>query len=176
MEKIVEIQNGIDAKLEGFSVSFKGEKGTLQRDFGSSLYNKNLKMEMKDNKIIISTESKKRTFKAMVGTIASHIRNMMKGVREGYTYKLKTVYMHFPFTVKVEGTNVIVTNFLGEKSIRKAKILGDTKVEIKGDIISVIGTNKEFVGQTALNIENATFVPSRDRRIFQDGIFLISSD
>ena len=176
MEKTVEIQSGIEAKLDGFRVSIKGSKGTLERDFDSALYNKNLKMEMKDNLILISTKSDKRKIKSVVGTIASHIKNMMRGVTDGYTYKLKTVYMHFPFTVKVEGDRVVVANFLGEKSLRKAKIIGDTKVEIKGDVITVSGINKEDAGQTASNIEKATFVSARDRRIFQDGIFLTGSD
>ncbi len=107
----------------------------------------------------------------MLGTIEAHVNNMIKGVTEGYTVKLKIVYMHFPFTLKTSGKEISINNFLGEKTPRKTKIVGDCKVEVKGDEITITGINKDDVGQTAANLERATWVRARDRRVFQDGIF-----
>ena len=59
-----------------------------------------------------------------------------------------------------------------EKTPRKAKILGDTKVEVKGQEVIVSGSNKEDTGQTAANIETACRLNKYDRRIFQDGIYI----
>jgi len=73
----------------------------------------------------------------------------------------------------VEGDEIIIKNFLGEKIPRKAKILPNTSVEIKSNQIIVSSSNIEFAGQTAANIERATKIKKRDRRIFQDGIFII---
>ncbi len=65
-----------------------------------------------------------------------------------------------------------VKNFLGEKGTRKTKVVGNCKVYIDKDVIKVEGVDVEEIGQTAANIERACKLKGRDRRIFQDGIFL----
>lgn len=110
----------------------------------------------------------------MTGTIAAHIRNMIKGVTKGYTYRLKIVYAHFPMKVTVKGDTVVIENFLGERAPRYAKILPGVKVEVKGEEVIVSGIDKEKVGQTAANIELATRVRGFDIRKFQDGIYIVS--
>lgn len=174
MEKIVSIPEGVNVDISNMKITVTGNNGTLEKEFIHPMFAGKLKIIKDGNEVKISCETEKRKIKAMVGTIAAHMRNMIRGVTEGYVYKLKIVYMHFPFTVKMEGDIITVNNFLGEKSVRKAKIVGDTKVEIKGDEITVTGINREEVGQTCGNLERATKVSSRDRRVFQDGIFLAS--
>ena len=110
----------------------------------------------------------------MVGTIAAHIKNMIKGVTEGFEYKLKVHYTHFPVTVSVEGDKVLIKNFLGEKHPRIAKIVGNAKVDVKGQDITITGIDIEEVSQTAANLVLKTNVGRRDIRVFNDGIFLVS--
>lgn len=174
MEKIVAIPSGVEIDISNMKVAVKGGKGALEKEFIHPMFAGKIKMTKKDNEVIIATETNARKIKAMVGTIAAHIRNMIRGVTDGYTYKLKIVYMHFPFTVKLDNGVVIVSNFLGGKAVRKANIVGSAKVDIKGDEIIVTGINREEVGQTCGNLERATKISSRDRRVFQDGIFLVS--
>ncbi len=173
MEKIVEIPKDVEVKVENFRVFVKGPKGSLEKDFFSPLFQKDIKILKEGDKIVVKAEKERRKIKAMVGTIASHINNMMKGVKEGFQAKLKIVYMHFPFTVKVSGNEIIVSNFLGEKVPRKTKIVGDCKVEVKGDEIIVSGIDKEAVGLTAANLERVTKIKRKDRRVFMDGIFRV---
>lgn len=172
MEVVVKVMEGADVKVNGFKVHVSGAKGKLERDFSSPLFNKEVKLAKDGNMIKVSTPSTKRKVKSQVGGIAAHIRNMMKGATKGYNAKLKIVFMHFPVTVKVAGKEVTVANFLGEKAPRRADIIGETKVELKGEEIFVSGSDKDEVGQTAANIEIATHVSARDRRVFQDGIFV----
>jgi len=172
MEKVIEIPNNVEVEVNSFKVKIKGSKGVLERDFSSPLFNKRITMKKENNKIFVSTESDKRKIKAMIGTIESHLYNMFLGVQEGYSAKLKIVYMHFPFTVKISGKEVLISNFLGEKTSRKAKVIGDCKVEVQNDEIVVTGISKEDVGQTASKLERATRIKQRDRRVFQDGIFI----
>lgn len=171
MEKIIEIPNGVEIEINNFKVKVNGPKGSLEKDFFSPLFKDYILIKKENKKVFLSAESEKRKIKAMLGTIEAHINNMFKGVTEGYIIKLKIVYMHFPFTVKISDQEVLINNFLGEKTPRKTKIVGDCKVEVKGDEITVTGINKEDAGQTAANLEKATWIKSRDRRVFQDGIF-----
>ncbi|MFH0928775.1 MAG: 50S ribosomal protein L6 [Candidatus Aenigmatarchaeota archaeon] len=171
MEKAVEIPEKIEVEIENFKANVKGPKGSMERDFYSPLFKKDITIKKEDRVIIIATDSKRRKVKAMLGTIESHLKNMFEGLTDGYTVKLKIVYMHFPFTMKMEGKEIYVNNFLGEKKPRKTNIVGDCKVEIKGDEVTVTGINKEDVGQTSANLERVTKIRKRDRRVFQDGIF-----
>ena len=99
---------------------------------------------------------------------------MIKGVTEGFEYKMKTVFSHFPIKTSVDGNEFIIQNFLGERSARRAKILEGVSVEVNGEDVTVQGTNKESVGQTVANIERTTKVKKRDVRVFQDGVYRVS--
>jgi large subunit ribosomal protein L6 len=97
---------------------------------------------------------------------------MVTGVTEGYLYKMKVVFAHFPVTVKVKGNTVVVENFMGERSARVTKIVGDCKVTIDGDDIIIKGVSLEDVGQTSANLEQATKIKRKDQRIFLDGVYV----
>lgn len=176
MEKKIKIPEGVEIKVEGFKVMVKGPKGELERDFTSPLYRNYIEIKVEGENVVVKSSVDKRKIKAMVGTIAAHIRNMIKGVTQGYVYKLKAVYVHFPMTVEVKGDEILIKNFLGEKMPRVAKIVGNVTVKVQGQEIIVEGIDKEAVGQTAANIEQATRVTNLDRRIFQDGIYLVSKE
>ena len=167
----INIPNGVEISLEGMTIHFKGEKGSLSK----TLSHPKIDLNVKDNIVRVScSSSPKRKEKALIGTFAAHIRNMIKGVTEGFEYKMKTVYSHFPIKTSVEGNEFIIQNFLGERSPRKAKILENVNVEVKDDDVTVSGTDKEKVGQTAANIERATKVKHKDIRVFQDGVYIVS--
>jgi len=153
-------------------IIIKGPKGEVSREFNQH----NIKIGKEDEKIILEVKFPRKRDKAMIGTIKAHINNMITGVTRGFTYKMKIVYAHFPMTVKVQGNKVIIENFLGERHPRKAKILGDTKVQVKGDEVHITGIDKEDVGQTMANIEQTTKIKRRDPRVFQDGIYPISKE
>jgi large subunit ribosomal protein L6 len=121
---------------------------------------------------ISCSQSPHRKEKALIGTYKAHIRNMIKGVTQGYECQMKTVFSHFPIKTSVDGKQLVIQNFLGERFARRADILEDIKVEVKGEIITLTGIDKEKVGQTAANIERATKVKYRDIRVFQDGIYI----
>ena len=97
---------------------------------------------------------------------------MVKGVTHGYTYRLKVVYAHFPISVKTKGDAVVVENFVGERSPRVSRIIGDCKVTTEGDDVVVKGVSLEDVGQTSANLELATKIKRKDQRIFLDGIYI----
>jgi len=165
----ISIPPGVDVEVEEPArITVKGPKGTLTRDFSHS----KVHIKRDGSNILVESYVKGRRGKSICGTVASHIRNMIKGVTEGFVYKLKIVYSHFPMSVKVEGDKVVIENFMGEKSKRVAKIMGNVKVQVKGDDVIVEGIDIEQVAQTAANIEQVTKIKGYDSRIFMDGIYI----
>ena len=164
----VEIPDGVEGMLEGRVVTIKGEKGELTRDFSHAP----IQISLEGKTVTVQASWPRKKEAALVGTISSHIQNMIKGVTKGFTYKLKIVYSHFPITVKIQGKTLTIENFTGERSPRTAKIMGDAEVSVKGDDITVQGINLEDVSQTAANIQNATKIRRKDPRVFLDGIYV----
>jgi large subunit ribosomal protein L6 len=171
-EKEIEIPEGIDVEVSKTVVKISGAKGRLQREF-KGIFGIKIEKTADGKKVKVSSESDDRKTKAKIGSIIAHIRNMIHGLTEGYTARLKVIYSHFPATIKAEAGKVLIQNFLGEKTPRVAKIVGDgTKVEVKGADVTITGTDIEAVGQTAANLEQATRIKAHDRKVFQDGIYI----
>jgi len=166
--KTIEVPNGVEVKVNGRIVSVRGEKGALTRDFSQTP----IAVKFEGNEIRVQANWPRKREAALVGTVCSHIQNMITGVTKGYTYKLKIVFSHFPISVKIKESMVSIENFTGERSPRWAKIMGDVKVSVKEDDVIVQGINLEDVSQTAANIERATKVKTKDPRVFLDGIFI----
>jgi large subunit ribosomal protein L6 len=169
----VRIPEGVEVSVDGMKVVVKGPKGELVRDF-SHARNVIIRLDEDEEgkKVVVEAFFANRRVKALVGTIAAHIANMITGVTKGYRYKLKIVFSHFPITVKVEGDKVLIENFLGEKAPRVARIMPGVSVKVQRDDVIVEGIDIEAVGQTAANIELATKVQDKDRRVFIDGIYI----
>ncbi|MEW6592454.1 MAG: 50S ribosomal protein L6 [Candidatus Hadarchaeota archaeon] len=169
VKNAINIPEGLQVQASGRSVEVSGARGKVSRTFRFS----GVKIWLDEGKVVVEADSTNKASKAAVGTIIAHLKNMFKGARDGFTYKLKVVYSHFPITVKVDGKKVLIQNFIGERNPRSADIVGDVKVEVNGDEVLVKGADKEEAGQTAVNIERATRVTGKDRRVFQDGCYIM---
>jgi large subunit ribosomal protein L6 len=170
LKEKISVPEGITVNVNGKHIEMNSSKGKILREFKDY----RVKMELVGNEIIVSGAPFNNNTKKIVNTVIAHIKNMIKGLTKGYKSELKVVYSHFPMNVQVEKNLVSIKNFLGEKFPRKAKIVGNTKVEIKGQNIFVSGIDKDAVGQTAANLELKTKIRGKDIRRFQDGIYLIS--
>ncbi len=164
----IDIPEGVELKIEGDIVETKGVAGENKREFDAT----NLILEKKDNQIIIGNKKATKKEKKRMNTLAAHIKNMIKGVQEKFEYQLKICFSHFPMTVELKENEALVKNFLGEKIPRKVSIPNGVDVKANKEIITVSSVNKELAGQVAANFETATKVPMKDRRIFQDGIYI----
>ncbi|HLD85015.1 MAG TPA: 50S ribosomal protein L6 [archaeon] len=171
MEKSITILNDVDVTVDGLSLKVKGPMGEISKSFDDPRYC-DIKIAKDGNNISISYLGEDRKSFAMIGTIHAHLRNMMHGVTTGYVYEMKVIFKHFPMTVSVKAGNIEVKNFLGEKSIREVPVIGKAEVKIDKENITVSGIDIEEVAQTAANIERACKLRGRDRRIFQDGIYI----
>jgi large subunit ribosomal protein L6 len=171
-ELAVVIPSGVTASVDGNLVKVKGAKGEISRKFVLH----DLTIEKRDDKIVVISPTPRKADKAKAGAIHAHINNMVASTTNGVLYKMKIVYSHFPMNVKVQGDKFVIDNFLGEKHPRKARILKNVTVEVKGQDVTLKGIDKDIVSQTAANIEQITKITNRDLRVFQDGIYITEKD
>jgi len=170
LKEQINIPENVNITLENNTLTINGKKGSISRVF----FHPNINMKINGNVVEIICKNARRKDKALTGTFTAHIENMIKGVTEGFEYKMKTVFSHFPIKTSVEGNEFVIQNFLGERAPRKAKILEGVTVDAKGDDVTVQGIDKEKVGQTVANIERSAKVKKRDVRVFQDGVYRVS--
>ncbi len=169
----LEIPEGISVSLEERTISVKGKLGTIKKDFTKLP----AFLTIENNILKIEPYGTRRKDFAISKTAQSIINNMIKGVQNGYKYRMKIVFAHFPITVKIKDGKVHVENFFGERKARISKIVGDsTKVAIEGDDIVITGPHLEYVSQTAANIELSTRVKNKDQRVFLDGVYVYSRE
>lgn len=169
IERMIEIPEGVTAQLEGTLLVVTGPKGELSR---TMRYPK-VEVRCVGQSFMASTVSDRKKIMAMCGTFVAHAGNMCKGVTDGFEYRMKVVYSHFPIQLKLSGNRLEIINFLGEKQSRSARIDEGVFVTLGNDEIILNGIDKEAVGTTAARIERATRVRKRDPRVFQDGIYIV---
>ncbi|MBU1136447.1 MAG: 50S ribosomal protein L6 [Nanoarchaeota archaeon] len=162
----IKIPEGVDVEITKEKIKISKEGNEIERKF-------DYEIKKQDGKLIIEFKKPDKNDKKMIKTMIAHLNNMLKGINEKYIYKLQICTVHFPMNIKIEGNEVIIKNFLGEVKDRKARIIEGVDIKIDGEIITVESCDKEKAGQTAANIESATKIKKRDRRIFQDGIYII---
>ena len=158
-------------------VTVKGPKGTLTRAFKHIALdiqavngNKELKVDM-----WFGT----RETIAAIRTICSHIENMIIGVTKGFKYKMRFCYAHFPINVsnvKDGNTDVVeIRNFLGEKKVRRVKLLEGVKYLRTADVkdqIEISGIDLSAVSLSCAQISQECAVKNKDIRKFLDGIYV----
>ncbi|MEK6941871.1 MAG: 50S ribosomal protein L6 [archaeon] len=169
-EKTITVPDGISVQVQNNVVKLSVGGKEVQKKFSASA------IEIRGDKGTIRVVSKngKRQTLATANTIASHIMNLYSGLQKDFEYRLEVVYSHFPMGILVKDGFVEIGNIAGAKMPKRAKIVGGAKVVVKGKDITVSAANKEHAGQTAANIEAATKSRGKDKRVFQDGIYIVS--
>jgi large subunit ribosomal protein L6 len=168
-EQRIEIPSECQVSLEEKTVTVNGPKGTLSRTFPEP----QTRIKLEDNELVVTTHINRKRSRALVGTAIAHVRNMLLGVQFGYEYEMKIVYSHFPISVEVKDNIVTIKNFIGERGVRTARLIGDVQVRTTEDEVFINGINIEHVSQSAANIQQACKIRDKDRRIFLDGIYVI---
>ena len=166
----IEIPEGITTIINEGRIAFKKDSNELQRKLDGRISTK-----IEGNKIILEAKNTSKRERMIFGTLKAHIKNMIKGLTENFKYKLQIANVHFPMNVSYDKENnqLIIKNFLGEKKDRIIKLVEGVDIKIDKENIQVESFDIEKAGQCAANIEKGTKVRNKDRRIFQDGIFII---
>jgi len=166
MEYAITLPEGVTGAYDLPELAIKGEKGEVKRNFPQ------LEIKLENSTLTMKIKGDKRKQKKVLNTCVSHARNMVKGVQEPFVYKLKICASHFPMQVALQGQTLQVKNFVGEKHPREMNVPEGVKIEIKDTDITVESPSKELAGRVAGRIELLTRLTGKDRRIFQDGIYI----
>ncbi|MEX2684932.1 MAG: 50S ribosomal protein L6 [Candidatus Sigynarchaeota archaeon] len=170
-QREITVPDTVSFKLDGKKIEIKGPKGTVKRDFSHA---KNVELSSPaKGKILIESRFPRKADLAMLGTLEGHIKNMILGVTVGFKYKMIIAYSHFPLTVKVDKDILEITNYTGERGKRLVPILGNVKVTATKENVIIEGIDKEEVSLNAGRFQQAAKIRFKDRRIFQDGIYIM---
>ncbi|CAJ1008376.1 putative Ribosomal protein L6 [Leishmania naiffi] len=171
----LQIPEGVTVEVRGRKVTVTGKRGTLTKDLS------HLQLDFRVDK-------KNRTFTAIrwfgskipiacLNTTKTHVQNMITGVTKGYRFKVRCAYAHFPINVSLDGPNIEVRNFLGEKRVRRQTVPSTVKVsqtdpsKVKDEIV-FDGNDLEQVSREAAVLHQMCLVRKKDIRKFLDGIYV----
>lgn len=98
-------------------------------------------------------------------------------VSQGFQYKMRFVYAHFPINVAItnKDARVEIRNFLGEKVVRIVDAHEGVKVKRSSDVkdeIVLEGNDIQNVSKTCALIQQICAVKRKDIRKFLDGIYV----
>ena len=169
IEVVIQLGEGVEAFYNDGILTIKGPKGEVSR----RLRYPGIKFSLENNSIKVYCEKPSKVEKNIIYTYRAHIKNMIKGVTSGFEYVLRVVYAKFPISVEFKDGKFTVKNFLGEKVSRSTYVPSDVNIKINGKDIIVSSLDIEKAGQVAANIEQLTRITHMDRRVIQDGIYII---
>ena len=143
-KKIIEIPQGVEVKIEGGFITIKGPKGELKREIRPEI-----KVEIKDNQILVSPAKETKKTKAFWGLTRALINNMVDGVSKGFEKKLQIEGVGYKGIV--EGDFLVLN--LGFSHLIKIKKPEGIDFSVEKNIIILTGVDKEKVTQTAAEIK-----------------------
>jgi large subunit ribosomal protein L6 len=132
-----------EVSISGDTIAVKGPKGSLSRE-GS----KYVAIAVTSDGVEVSPKSRAVEAQAMVGTYASHIRNMVEGVTKGFMKKLLIEGVGFKW--EVQGKKLHLA--LGFSHPVVMNIPEGLTVEVDKGTLVVSGFDKELVGQFAADV------------------------
>ena len=140
----VELPDGTQAKIENNFIFVKGPKGELKQELHEIA-----KVNINDKEVIVSVDNPdNKKERAFWGLFRSLIKNMVIGVNDGYEKKLEINGVGFKASLS---ENKLTLNVGYSHPVDYAMPEG-ISAKVEGNIITIIGIDKQLVGETAAQI------------------------
>ncbi|MCR4689010.1 MAG: 50S ribosomal protein L6 [Saccharofermentans sp.] len=143
--KPIAIPAGVDIKIDGHHITVKGAKSTLELDV-----HPDISVKQEGAEIIVERPSDDKNHRALHGLTRALINNMVIGVSEGFTKNLEINGVGYRATKQ---GNKVVFNLGYSHPIEMTEPEGIT-IDVKDNVISVSGADKQLVGETAAKIRS----------------------
>lgn len=132
-----------DVSVADGMLTIKGAKGTLTKRVHPSV-----EILVGAEGVSISPKNSSRLAKALTGTFASHVKNMVQGVETPYMKKL--ILDGVGYKMEVKGKEVVLT--VGFSHTVPLTIPDGITATVEKNVMKLESINKESVGQFAANI------------------------
>jgi len=142
-KKVITIPAKTEVTLTDGVLMVKGPLGTLTKNFKKDIVVTIDGSEVKLEPKVLTLETK-----ALWGTYASHIKNMIDGVNTPYVKKL--ILEGIGYKSEVRGTNLVLA--LGFSHPVNVVIPATLKVTAEKNLITVSGIDKEVVGEFTASV------------------------
>lgn len=140
----VPIPEGVDVKIDGRTVSAKGSRGELSRQFSDRVT-----LKVDEARIVVGRVDDSRESRAHHGLARALVNNMVVGVSDGYSKTLKIVGVGYRANSKGKGIELQV----GFSHSVKVEPVDGISLDVPDQTTIVIGgIDKQLVGQVAANI------------------------
>ncbi|MDP3996198.1 MAG: 50S ribosomal protein L6 [bacterium] len=143
-KKPIDIPDKTEISISGGNVTVKGPGGTLAREFKTG----KISVVSRDKQVVLTPNSDSIETRALWGTYASHIKNMIKGVNTPYEKKL--ILEGVGYRAEVKGKDLVMG--LGFSHQVKVPIPDTLKISVEKNIISISGIDKEEVGSWSARV------------------------
>lgn len=141
----IAIPTGVEVTVEADgNIIIKGKKGELSRVFKLDV----ISIKVEDNALVLGLAEESVFSKALIGTYASHLKNMIHGVTEGFEMKL--IVEGVGFRSEVKGKQLHMQ--LGFSHPVVMDIPEGITATAEKNLITVTGINKERTNQFAAQI------------------------
>lgn len=140
----IEITDGVNVQQQGREITIKGPKGELKRTVRPEI-----KIEIKDNQILVSPLITSKQSRAYWGLERALLQNMIVGVTQGFKKELEI--QGVGYRASITGDKLILE--VGYSHKVKKIIPKDLEVSVKAKIITVVGIDKNKVGQFAAEVK-----------------------
>lgn len=144
-KKPIELPAGVTAVLDHRTITIKGPKGTLSREFRPEI-----SIAVEGETVLVTLKGGDVFARSLLGTYASHIKNMIEGVTKGYEKKL--VLEGVGFKSAVSGTSLDLA--LGFSHPVKVAIPTGITATAEKNVITITGIDKELVGQFSAHVRS----------------------
>ncbi len=144
-KKIIAIPTGTEVTLVNGLLTVKGPQGTLSKPFKSDI-----EVTIAEGNVTLVPKKSTLENRALWGTYASHVMNMIAGVTTPFVKKL--ILEGIGYKSEVKGTNLVLA--LGFSHPVNIAIPAILKVTAEKNIITVSGIDKEVVGEFAANLRS----------------------
>ncbi len=142
-KRAIPIPAKTDVSADHGVLTVKGPGGELTKDIHSFIT-----IRVENGEVTVTPVNNTKLARALWGTYASHVRNMLKGVTTPYEKKL--ILDGVGYRIAVQGTDVVLN--VGFSHPVKLPIPKGITVSVEKNETTVKGADKEVVGQFAAHI------------------------
>ena len=145
-KKPITIPSGTEVSVAGGEITVKGKGGALKRSLHPAV-----SVSVSGSEVSVTPAKDSRLARALWGTYAAHVRNMIAGVNQPFVKKLQIEGIGF--RADIAGTQLKL--MVGYSHPALIAVPEGLAVAVEKNVISVSGADKEAVGQFAASVRSA---------------------